>query len=310
MFADRLKPGDEIRVIAPSESLTVIWPDAYDRAVRFLEGEGFRLTFGAHAREVERFDSASLADRLDDLHAAFADPNVKLILTAIGGFNSNHLLRRMDYDLIARNPKLLCGFSDITALLNGIYAKTGLVTYCGPHFATFAKEYQREYTKQALYNCMMTSDPMPLPPSPAQGRYVAVQTGVCEGIAVGGNLCTFNLLQGTPYMPDLTDKILFIEDDNIMGDVFRQEFDRNLESVLQTYNADKLRAIVLGRFDGCCKMDPYITREMFRGMVPENIPVIFGADFGHVEPMATFPIGGKIRIEATETEVKMDILTH
>lgn len=84
--------------------------------------------------------------RIKDLHEAFLDNNVKMILTAIGGYNSNQLLRYIDYDIIKNNPQIICGFSDITALLNAIYTKSGLVTYSGPHFSNFGMNKGLEYT--------------------------------------------------------------------------------------------------------------------------------------------------------------------
>lgn len=134
MIPPKLKPGNEIHVIAPSRSLGIIAPELRETACRRLEELGFRVTFSKYAEEMDRFRSSSADSRAEDLHEAFADPGVKGILTAIGGYNSNQLLSRLDYDLIGKNPKVFCGFSDITALQNAIFAKTGLVTYSGPHF--------------------------------------------------------------------------------------------------------------------------------------------------------------------------------
>ena len=104
------------------------------------------VTFSKHAPDIDIFMSSSVESRIADLHEAFADSKVKGILTVLGGYNSNHLLDYIDYDLIAKNPKILCGFSDITALLNAIYAKTGLVSYSCPHFSTFAMQKGLEHT--------------------------------------------------------------------------------------------------------------------------------------------------------------------
>lgn len=132
MIASKLKPGDEVRVIAPSRNLTEVRHDVHHHAVDFWRKEGFNLTFSKNSREVGKFHSSSIASRVEDIHEAFSDPNVKMVITCLGGFNCNQLLRHLDYDLIAKNPKILCRFSDITALNNAIYAKTGLVTYHGP----------------------------------------------------------------------------------------------------------------------------------------------------------------------------------
>ena len=102
-----------------------------------FERLGLRLGYGEHVGVRDDFDSSPVADRVADLHAAFADPDVAAILTVIGGFNSNELLPYLDWDLIAAHPKVFCGYSDITALQNAILARTGLVTYSGPHWSAF-----------------------------------------------------------------------------------------------------------------------------------------------------------------------------
>ena len=310
MFANKLKHGDEIRVIAPSRSLSIVKKDIYDKALAYLESQGFKITFSKNSREVNEFSSSDIKARVEDIHEAFSDKNVKMIITCIGGFNVNQILPYLDYDLIKENPKLLCGYSDITALLNAIYAKTGLVTYHGPHFSTFGFDMEAEYTQACFYDCVMKDEVVPVLPSKSAKDYYVIQEGVCEGEIIGGNLCTLNLLQGTPYMPDLKDKVLFIEDDNIMGDYFVYEFDRNLQSLLQVYGAESVKGIVFGRFEESCKLDQEVIKKVIKDKVASNIPVVFGVDFGHVFPMITYPIGGKVRIEAKGDEVDIRIVTH
>lgn len=310
MIANKLQYGDEIRVIAPSSSLSRVRQDIYDKALVFLTDKGFKVTFSKNSREIDEFRSSSIQSRVDDIHEAFADKNVKMIITCIGGFNVNQILPHLNYELIKANPKILCGYSDITALLHTIYAKTGLVTYHGPHFSTFGFDIEPEYTESCFYDCVMNSNAIVVKPSKTSGEYYIVQEGVCEGTIIGGNLCTLNLLQGTPYMPDLNEKVLFIEDDNIMGDYFVYEFDRNLQSLLQVSGADSIRGIVFGRFDDGCKLDINVIRKIVTDKVSPDIPVVFGVDFGHVFPMITFPIGGKVRISAKENNLNITLLNE
>ena len=126
-------------------------------------------------------------------------------------------------------------------------------------------------------------------PSETAAKYHTIQEGTCEEMIIGGNLCTLNLLQGTPYMPDISNKVLFLEDDNIMGDFFCYEFDRNLESLLQIEGANTIKGIVFGRFNDSCGLTVETIADIIQDKVPANIPVIFGVDFGHVFPMITFP---------------------
>ena len=132
MIPAKLKKGAHVRVIAPARSLGIVSGECRRIACERLAEMGLSVSFGRHAEETDEFCSSSAAARLEDLHEAFADRTVDGILTVIGGFNSVEILAGIDYRLIAENPKILCGFSDITALANAIYAKTGLVTYSGP----------------------------------------------------------------------------------------------------------------------------------------------------------------------------------
>ena len=310
MIPPKLKKGDEIRIIAPSGSLTRVRTDVLERSLAYLDENGFRVTYSTNCREMDSFSSSSVESRAADLHEAFADSDVKAVMACIGGFNVNQILPYIDYDLIRANPKILCGYSDITALLNAVYARTGLVTYHAPHLAALGFLREREYTHKYLTACLMNEDPISVTPSETAGSYTVLQEGTCEGEIVGGNLCTLNLLQGTPYMPDLRDKILFIEDDNIMGDYFPYEFDRNLQSLLQVSGAESVRGIVFGRFDESCRLTEDTIRAIVKGKVPAGIPVVFGTDFGHVFPMISFPVGGRVKLSANGEGIDLRITDH
>ncbi len=195
-------------------------------------------------------------------------------------------------------------------LNNALYAKTGLATYYGPHYMSFAFEGEQDYTRNAFFECMSNDLPINIKPSKTAAQYHTIQEGCCEGTIIGGNLCTLNLLQGTPYMPVIKDKILFLEDDNIVGDYFRQEFQRNLCSLLQTNGADSIKGIVLGRFDDSCRMTVDSVKDIIKNIVPANIPVIFGADFGHIFPIFTFPIGGTAKITADKRNADILLINH
>ncbi len=267
------------------------------------------MTFSKNCRETNIFQSSSVHSRVDDIHEAFADRNVKAVMACIGGFNANEILPYLDYELVKANPKILCGYSDITALLNAVYAKTGLVTYHAPHLAALGFLNEREYTQKYFSECMMNNESIVVTHSETAQGYIAIQEGKCEGEIIGGNLCTLNLLQGTPYMPDIKNKVLFLEDDNIMGDYFVCEFDRNLQSLLQIDGADTIRGIVFGRFDESCKMTEDIVKAIVKGKVSPDIPIVFGVDFGHVFPMISFPIGGRVSL-LVNNRIELKIIEH
>lgn len=320
-----LNPGDEIRVIAPSRSMKLLGSDCIEIANKRFAELGFKLTFGKHVMESDDVMSSSIESRIQDLHEAFADKNVKAIFTVIGGFNSNQLISHIDYDLIKNNPKILCGFSDITALTNAIYAKTGVTMYSGPHYSSFGMkkgfEYTLEYFKKMFLEAAdvevkssaeWSNDPWFMQQDEREfikneGMFV-INEGEAEGRIVGGNLCTLNLLQGTEYMPDLTDTILFIEDDGMADKLFFVEFDRNLQSLIHQKNFDKVRGVVIGRAEKNCQMTNEKWIKLIKGKSElDNIPVIAGADFGHTTPIFTFPIGGKAKLSAREGKINLTI---
>ncbi|TCZ79895.1 LD-carboxypeptidase [Paenibacillus albiflavus] len=322
MRAPKLQAGDEIRVISPSRSMSITAPYQRVLAQERLEALGFKVTFGKHVLETDDFASSSIASRIEDLHDAFLDPNVKGILTTIGGFNCNQLLNYIDYDMIANNPKRLCGYSDITALNNAILAKTGLISYSGPHFSTLGMLHGNEYTIEYFEKLMMQEGELNIaPPShwsddqwyrdqenrifvPNEGPYV-INEGEASGTIIGGNQCTFNLLHGTAYMPSLAGTILFVEDDSIVSPV---DFDRDLQSILHQPGFDQVKGLVIGRF----QRDSEMTRSLLTQIIHSKrelagIPVVADVEFGHTTPRITIPIGGQASIKAFDGQVKLTI---
>jgi len=320
IFPPRLKKGDEIRVIAPSSSLATLKAKRLRDAITQLTAFGFRVTFGQHVREKDVLESSSIASRVYDLHGAFRDKNVKAILCARGGFNVNELFSHLDYRLIAKHPKILCGFSDITALANTIYAKTGLVTYVGPNFSTFGRNEERNYTVNLFEKCVMTRAPFSINPSRSwwdkkkhqkNRGPIVLQSGTAEGIIIGGNLCTLNLLQGTEFMPSLKNTILFIEDDDTVREHFAVEFNRNLQSLIHQPGFNGVKALLIGRFQIHGQMTHAQLVQMIKTKKElRHMPVVANMDFGHTTPMMTLPIGGRARLIVKKWSVKLTIKKH
>lgn len=325
MIPQKLKSGDEIRVISPATSLHIITPDQRRLATQRLTELGLTVTFSEHAEECDAFSSSSVESRVADLHQAFADPNVKAILTTLGGFNSNQLLSYLDYELIGRNPKILCGYSDISALATAITAKTGLVTYSGPHYSTFSMEQGFDYTMDYFRQCFFSEEPIDIVPSPvwsddqwyldqanrhfiANDGYTVLREGHAVGRIVGGNLCTLNLLHGTAYMPSLEDAVVLVEDDNYSNPHI---FDRDLQSLLHQPGFDKVKALLIGRFQQASGVSEAALAQIVRSKRElDRIPVIANVNFGHVSPIFTFPIGGTIAVEAIDGRVALQIQKH
>ena len=322
----KLRPGDTVRVIAPAQSRSLIMEHDNTRWInqRFT-AMGLQLTFGEHVDEDDRFRSSSIDSRVADLHAAFADPGVHGILTVIGGFNSNELLPHLDWDLIARHPKVLCGYSDITALSNAILTRADLITYSGPHWSTFGMRDHFEPIGQWFHAAVMQDGPITLHPSQnwtddlwfldqdhrtveSNRGSLPIRSGTAAGRIVGGNLATLNLLQGTAYMPSLEDAILFVEEE---GDVVAGEFARNFTSLLQLPGAEDLAGLAIGRFQRSSMISDEDLREIVdRQPALRDKPIVAGLDFGHTYPMITFPIGGQAELTVSDSDATVVITEH
>lgn len=325
IIPDKLKPGDEIRVISLSKSLGIVSQEIQDIAINQLQKMGLVVTFSENSSKRDEFDSASVEERIEDIHRAFLDRNVKAIITSIGGYNSNQLLSSLRYDLIQDNTKILCGYSDISALSNAIYKKTGLVTYSGPHFSSFGMKKGIKYTIDYFKKCLFDDTPYSILPSSdwsddewylnqedrhfiGNRGYLVVNEGNFTGKLIGGNLCTFSLLRGTEYMPDFKESILFLEEDDSSTP---EVFDRQLESIIQQPHFSKLKGILLGRFQKKSNIsDDLLLRILSTKRKLAGVPIIANLDFGHTTPQLTLPIGGVLQVEATRSRIDLSVITH
>src|SRR3990167_70554 len=159
IYPEKLKIGDEVRIIAPSRSMKILSEETKNIADKRFLDLGLELSFGKNIYKTDEFNSSSIESRIEDLHEAFSDKNVKAVITVIGGFNSNQLLKYIDWELVKNNPKIFLGYSDITALNNSIFTKTGLVTYSGPHYSTFGQKLFFDYTLEYFKKCLMSDEP-------------------------------------------------------------------------------------------------------------------------------------------------------
>lgn len=317
--------NQKIMIIAPAESLKEKSENRLFAEVRVATELGFAVVYGKNIFVNEELGGSSIDKRIADLHDAYRDKDVKIIMCAKGGCNSNDLLEHIDWSLVKKNPKPIIGSSDITVLLNAIYAKTGCTTFFGPNFIDFSEkigfEYTMQYIKKALLECdysilpsktwsddMFFKDQLNRTFFSNEGPII-IQYGSAEGTIIGGNLCSLNLLQGTPYMPNLDGCILCIEDDNLAGESFLGEFNRNLRSLLQSKTAKNIKGILIGRNQLGLNMTTEKLKYIFLSkMLSSDIPIIANLDFGHTRPFATLPIGEHMRIVATENKCQVRVI--
>lgn len=310
-----------IEVVALSRSLGMICEENIEYSKQTLKKMGYNIFFSKNSNVCDSFISSSIKSRISDLHNAFNNENTDIILSVLGGYNCNQLLDYIDYELIKKNPKKICGYSDITVLLNAIYTMTGIVTYLGPTFHSFSMQKGLDGTIESFNQVINGNEYILSDPDfyssdkwydDQENRkfiknkgMIVINEGTTQGIIIGGNLCSFNLLQGTKYMPNLTDKILFIEDDAFVGKEFPYEFDRNLTSLIQQPNFNKVKGIVIGRTQTQTSMNIAKWKKILNKKELKKIPIIINANFGHTTPNATIPIGRLCKIDTFSEDKKV-----
>ncbi|MBB1399809.1 LD-carboxypeptidase [Pseudoalteromonas sp. SG44-17] len=312
MIPNKLKVNDEVRIIAPSRSLSIIDKKTREIANTRFEELGLKLSFSKNCESIDDFSSSSIEERIEDLHEAFLDKKVKAIFTVIGGDNVNQLLKYIDYNIVKRNPKIICGYSDTTALSNALFHKTGLVTYSGPAYSTLGMLKGIDFSINYIKKCLFSSDPYEVINSEQwsddawyldqekrnfykDNGIEVLNHGEAEGKIVGGNLCTLNLLQGTEFMPDLTNAVLFLEDDELTSP---SNFDRDLQSLIHQKNFDSVKGIVIGKFQLKSEVSETLLKKIIQSKQElASIPVLYNLNFGHTTPHICFPIGGFVKID-------------
>lgn len=315
IIPNKLQKGDKIMIVAPSRGLKLIGADCRQIAEERFKQMGLEVAFADNTTDDKwnKFGTGSVEERAADIMQAFKDKSVKAIFTVIGGFNSNQILAYLDYEVIRQNPKIICGFSDITALLDAINARTGLEVYYGPHYSSIGMKKGCEYTLDYLQKMLFSDDEIEIKASEEwsddlwfldqENRefiknegFWNIHDGCAEGTIVGGNLCTFNLLLGTPYRPEFPQNtILMIEDAGETTDV---AFDRNLQALCHQPDFKNVKGLVIGRFQKGSKMDRETLEFIINNKTElKNIPVIANVDYGHTTPIITIPLGGYARMQ-------------
>lgn len=300
LLAPRLKEGDTIALVSPCAA--TYEAERFTLATQTLQGLGFKVKEGPHARQRWGHFAGTDAQRAQDLNDMFCDPQVQGILAMTGGSGGTRILHLLDYEAIRRNPKFFGGFSDITALLNAIQMKTGLVTFHAPMGVSEWNDFSTRYFQRVLLEAQAVKFQNPSEheglPAQTQARVRTLRGGTARGALLGGNLSVLTTLLGTPYCPDFKGAILFLEDIN----EYIYRVDRLLAHLKQAGALDALAGVVLGQFTDCKPGEGFGTltlEEVFDDYFkPLNIPVYSGAMFGHVKLKFTLPVGLPVQIDA------------
>ena len=299
--APRLRPGDTVALINPSGAIYERAP--YTLATEALRALGFQVREAPHLRARYGHFAGTDAQRASDVNMLFADPTVHGILAVTGGSGANRILPLLDYGLIARNPKFLGGFSDLTALINAVQAQTGLVTFhcpmAGSEWNAFSVEHFRGAVVDAqplqLANTRDKEDSL----VPRNGRTTPLRGGRARGPLVGGNLAVFSSLAGSPYLPAMQGAILCLEEVN----EYIYRVDRMLSTLMLCGALQQVAGVVLGAFTKCEPGDgnygTLTLDEVFDDyFLKLNVPVYSGAQFGHIRRKFTLPVGLDVEMDA------------
>ncbi|MEZ4911957.1 MAG: LD-carboxypeptidase [Saprospiraceae bacterium] len=302
----KLMPGDKVALVAPGSPVK---PERFENAIKNLESLQLIPVHTERVYLKHGFLAGTDAERLADLHQHFKDEEVKAIWALRGGYGCTRLLPYLDYRLIKKNPKILLGYSDITALLLAINAKTGLVGYHGPVASSnVLSSYSMEQMKQILFGrdtdhhiityqkqSDSSNDDIP---------YV-INSGKASGQLIGGNLSLLVNLPNTVYAPSYKNKIVFLED---VGEK-PYRIDRMLTFLLQATDLAEANGIILGVFSDCNATSEESSLTLKETLIDRlghlNMPCFYGFTFGHVTDICTFPIGLHAEFDTESMQVTL-----
>ena len=295
MIPNKLKVGDTIAVIAPSNAVNEDDIKFLKLTEKMFEKRGINVVYGKNIYSNSLGYGASPREKADDLNDAFLNKDVQAIFCAKGGENSNTIFEYIDYELIKQNPKIFCGFSDSTFLLNMIYEKAGLVTFHGSTFKAIS-DWDAPCVFEDIINKMVNGNTSL---NMNSNSFEIIKEGICEGVLIGGNLSCIREMVCGAYSIDFKDKILFIED---LGEESNPKFESNfLYYMKQNGVFDKINGLWIGNYEH----ESEIKLEKIVLDVLENkynFPIIKSENFGHIAQKQVIPVGVKAKIDTISDE--------
>ncbi len=273
--APRLRTNQLVGIIAPASPIS---KSEIRKGIRVITSLPLQVRLGAHLFDHSQYLAGSDQDRVSDLHEMFSDPEIKAILCARGGYGSLRFLDKIDYDLIRENPKILVGFSDLTALLTAIYKHSGLITIHGPTVSDLLNGDNWQHLSRLITTVYK--------PRYSLKRGMVINGGTARGILLGGNLATLCSLIDTPFLPSFAGAILFLEEKGEQP----YRLDRMLTQLLLSGRLDHLSALLIGQLEGCG--DEQVVYGLLRERFSDaTIPVVTGLPVGHGVENISLPIG-------------------
>ncbi len=302
-----LKKGDTIGLIAPGYRFP---PKVLDETLETLKSLGYEPYYTSRIYQGYGYFSNTDDERAADLNHMFSNPLVDGILCIRGGYGCTRIMQKIDYELIKKNPKALIGFSDVTALLNGIYKETGLVGFHGPVGSTLDDDYsidsfQRMVQGKDGYELIKNVEIDAAFPTRSEYERYTITSGNASGQLCGGSLTLINALIGTPHEIDFTNKLVCIED--VEEDPYR--IDRMLTQLIEGASFKNASGIIIGVCAGCDESknsNSFSLKEVILDRIkPLGIPAAYGMSFGHVKHNFTFPIGINTEFDADKMTIRL-----
>ena len=295
MIPTKLKKGDTIGVIAPSNYIEKDDLEYINASIALMEASGFKVKFGKYVFEDTLGYGTSPEKRAADINWAFTDDEVKAIMCVKGGEDSNTALDYIDYKMIKNHPKIICGFSDNTSILNAIHEKTGLVTYHGPTFKSLTSWETGYAYKQFIKTFAENTESLIM--GEPEDEYTTIQAGQTTGELVGGNLSLFTKLVCGKYAVNLQDKILFLEE--LGFEAAPEMVNSNIYYLKQNGVFDRIAGLWIGNYEHPSKVS---IEKIIKNAIGDEykFPIIKSDNFGHIDKKIIIPIGTKAEINTNE----------
>ena len=300
----RLKKGDLIGIISPSSSPDELF--RINRGVSYLENLGYKVKVGKNVGHYHGYLAGTDEERGNDLHNMFTDKNVKAIICVRGGYGSPRLLDKIDFKVIAHNPKIFVGYSDITALQMAFLIKTGLITFAGPMLAVDFYNSVSPYTEEMFWALVTSNKKFGRIELPEHKKTFTIIKGSARGRIVGGNLTTLTSLIGTKYFPEMKNKLLVLEE---IGEA-PYRIDRMFNQLKLAGVFNLISGLILGAFTDCFESDPEKKTLSLGEVVSDYVdklkkPVIYNFTHGHLKDNITIPMGANIKLNASRSIIEI-----
>lgn len=300
----KLQKGDTVGIVAPSRPVASASLQArFDKGISFLENEwGLKVKVAPHCFKAHYYSADKADVRAEEFNALWADPEVKAVMMALGGHTACHILDKLDYEMMAKTPKIFCGISDGTTLLNAIHVRTAMPTFHGPDLCyCFGGDQPPAFLEQ-IKNCFFGA---PCDPVPTLAPWKQIRGGQARGALIGGHSRILLYLLASPYLSaeDFDGKILFLEGTDIVS-----RLDTQLSYLKLHGGFDRIAGLVLGHFEGS-EMEKEAEQRSVADVVLEHtghldFPIMEIGELGHCVPNFAFPIGVEAALDADEKKLR------